>query len=92
MTFNFPFATWPLDKLLVIKKGDTVVTHCAWTNTTTRDLTFPDEMCVVFGFYIPGDGPQVSCVDNNWMVARHNRACARFCSRTQEAVALAALR
>lgn len=66
MTFNFPFATWPLDKLLVIKKGDTVVTHCAWTNTTTRDLTFPDEMCVVFGFYIPGDGPQVSCVDNNW--------------------------
>lgn len=66
MTFNFPFATWPVDKPMVIRKGDTLVTHCTWENTTDHALQFPSEMCVTFGFYVPGEGPQVSCVDDSW--------------------------
>ena len=66
MTFNFPFTTWPLEKPMTIHKGDTLTTHCTWANTAARDLRFPDEMCVVFGFYLATEGAQLTCQDGSW--------------------------
>lgn len=66
MTFNFPFVNWPVSQPFVIHAGDTLNTHCVWNNTTTRMIGFPDEMCVLFGFFVPGDGAQLTCQDGAW--------------------------
>ena len=50
---------------MALHTGDTVHTHCEWTNATGSDLMFPDEMCVGTGFYFPGHG-QIICDDGDW--------------------------
>jgi hypothetical protein len=64
--FNPTFSQWPLNAAATIKAGDTIHTHCEWNNTTTSALTFPGEMCVGLGFYLPGDGPDEICADGSW--------------------------
>jgi hypothetical protein len=65
MEFNPKYAVWPATALLSINKGDTVHTHCEWTNTTGKAMQFPDEMCVAAGFNMtPGAG--VNCIDAQW--------------------------
>lgn len=67
LTFNFPFRLWSIEQPMTIHKGDTLVTHCNYNNTTPRALSFPTEMCVAFGLYVPGDGAQIHCDDGQWM-------------------------
>jgi hypothetical protein len=64
MAFNPTFATWTLDKPMVLHSGDIVTTHCEWNNTTNASVNFPTEMCASFGFYL-GDN-DIYCIDNRW--------------------------
>lgn len=64
-TFNPMLKAWPIDQPLVINRGDRMHTQCNWNNDTSKDVTFPQEMCASFGFYI-GSGVQMVCIQNNW--------------------------
>jgi hypothetical protein len=64
MTFNPQFVTWKPENPLKLGVGDTVRTHCEWSNTTTEEIGFPTEMCAGFGFFA-GDN-QLNCVDGVW--------------------------
>jgi len=44
------------DPPLHLNKGDKVRMTCRWDNTTGHDLTWPEEMCVAFMYYSPGEG------------------------------------
>ena len=63
--FNPTYARYTVAAPLALHQGDTVHTHCEWTNTTGTDLMFPDEMCVSSGFYFPGHG-EIICDDGGW--------------------------
>jgi hypothetical protein len=63
--FHPEYATFPLQSPLIIPAGSTLHTTCTWNNTTSKSLTFPDEMCVFVGFFL-GD-KDASCVDGTWM-------------------------
>ncbi len=64
--FNPPVNTYPASAPLVMKQGDAIKVTCTWDNTTNvKDLTFPTDMCVTFGFYFPGHG-EIDCVDGQW--------------------------
>jgi hypothetical protein len=66
--FNFRFASWPLARPKEIHAGDTLHTQCTWNNTAGKTLRFPDEMCVMFGFFLEtgGVGAQTVCTDGHW--------------------------
>jgi hypothetical protein len=42
-----------------VKPGDVFTTSCTWTNDTSNDLPFPNEMCVTFGMVFPSKVPVV---------------------------------
>jgi hypothetical protein len=64
--FNPPVNTYPAATPLTIKAGDAIKATCTWDNTgNAKDLTFPTDMCVTFGFYFPGHG-EIDCVDGQW--------------------------
>jgi hypothetical protein len=44
------------DPPLALKTGDQLRITCRWTNTTDHTLGWPEEMCVAFAYYAPGDG------------------------------------
>jgi hypothetical protein len=69
MAFNPPFVAFPADKMFAVHSGDTIHTHCQWTNTADSALTFPTEMCVAFGFNLLS-GPQLVCEDGKWPASR----------------------
>jgi hypothetical protein len=46
----------------VFEPGDVLRTRCTWTNTTSRDLGFPQEMCIGFG-YLAGPKEAINCFD-----------------------------
>ena len=41
---------------LQLKPGDRVRMTCQWDNLTSHELTWPEEMCVAFMYYSPGEG------------------------------------
>lgn len=49
----------------VLAKGSTLRTTCSWDNTTEKPVSFPDEMCVFFGFLL-GD-KDISCIAGEWL-------------------------
>jgi len=61
---NPNFERHTLDHPLHLAAGTTVETSCTWDNTSNRDLTFPDEMCVFLAFHL--DPEDVGCVDSVW--------------------------
>ena len=63
--FNPTFAQYTLATPFAVHAGDTIHTHCEWTNTSSSTLTFPYEMCVGDGFYFPSQG-QITCSDGGW--------------------------
>ena len=63
--FDPQWTSWTEAGAMKVKTGDTIHTRCTWENTTATDLEFPKEMCVGFGFYLPG-GPEVNCGDGAW--------------------------
>jgi hypothetical protein len=71
--FNPNWKRWSTDLPYPVYAGDTLHTHCAWNNTSTHDVVFPEEMCVGVGFFLPpggGDGTDIYCVDGNWSVGQ----------------------
>ena len=64
--FNFRFQTWPIATPKVIRKGETLRTHCTWRNTTGKDMTFPQEMCAGFGYFLSPTPSAPTCVDGAW--------------------------
>jgi hypothetical protein len=65
--FNFRFVAWPLDAPMTIKAGETVTTHCTWDNTAgSKALSFPDEMCVMFGYFLSDQAQSTYCTDGKW--------------------------
>ncbi len=64
--FDPQYTRFSVAQPFVAHAGDTVHTHCEWTNTTSKDLVFPDEMCDGIGFYFPGHG-QITCEDGTYL-------------------------
>lgn len=56
---------YPLDEPFQFAAGDTVRMTCNWDNTTDTALTFPREMCVLFGWQVGVDG-DTRCIDGTW--------------------------
>jgi hypothetical protein len=63
--FNPKYVKFTVDAPSVVKKGETLHTHCEWQNSKSQAEVFPDEMCVGFAFYFPGHG-QITCEDGSW--------------------------
>ncbi|MHB1844927.1 MAG: hypothetical protein ACYCWW_08860 [Deltaproteobacteria bacterium] len=66
MQFNPVMTPFPESSPFAIHAGDTVHTHCEWINSGASVVGFPTEMCVTFGFFLPGGGPELDCVDGQW--------------------------
>jgi hypothetical protein len=47
------------------KHGDRFTIDCQYYNDTSETITFPLEMCVMFGYYFPADG-EIDCIDGLW--------------------------
>lgn len=47
------------DGEFTVEAGDVYTTTCVWTNDTSTDLPFPNEMCVTFGMVYPSKVPIV---------------------------------
>lgn len=69
-SWNYEWATNPnfqklsLAEPLRIPAGALLSTTCTWDNDTGRTLTFPDEMCLFFGFST--SARDLACVDGDW--------------------------
>jgi hypothetical protein len=57
---------FPLDAPLTFAAGDAVRMTCTWHNTSDAALTFPREMCVLFGWQIGAD-KDTRCVNGAWL-------------------------
>jgi len=66
LQFNPAWSAWPVAEPLVVKQGDVMQTHCEWVNDTSSSLTFPDEMCVGFGFFLTGSATAPVCLGGAW--------------------------
>jgi len=58
--------SFPIDAPYELKKGDRVRMTCQWQNPGTSPLTFPGEMCVMFGWKLGGDKDAI-CLGGNWL-------------------------
>lgn len=56
-----PASEWPLDKPLLLEKGDIYRVSCDWQSTAELPLKFPSEMCASLAFFYPASEPAV-CV------------------------------
>jgi hypothetical protein len=63
--FNPKYEKFSVDAPKVVHAGDTLHTHCEWQNSKATSEFFPDEMCVGFAFYFPGNG-QITCENGGW--------------------------
>jgi hypothetical protein len=63
--FNPVYHRYSLDAPFVAHAGDTIHTHCEWSNKTSAAMMFPDEMCDGVSFYFPSHG-QIACSDGQW--------------------------
>ena len=66
LMFNPTFATWPTSAPMTVHSGETIHTHCEWINDGTTAVTFPTEMCVGLGFFLPGTGAEINCINGQW--------------------------
>jgi hypothetical protein len=67
--FNPTFTTYPLAQPYVMHSGDVIHTSCTWQNTIPSPLTFPDEMCASFAYYLVpagSSGDEINCEDGQW--------------------------
>jgi hypothetical protein len=63
--FNPNIMSFSLAQPFLIKKGETVHTHCAWTGDPQKTLNFPEEMCVGVAWYLT-TAAEIFCVDGQW--------------------------
>ena len=57
--------SYPVDALFRFNKGDRVRMTCSWMNDSNMPLTWPREMCVLFGWRLGGDR-DMTCVAGQW--------------------------
>lgn len=57
---------FPIDEPFQFSEGDTVRMTCNWHNTSDSMITFPREMCVLFGWQIGADR-DTTCVNGTWL-------------------------
>jgi hypothetical protein len=50
-----PVLKYTMDAPYVLEKGTRLRQTCKWNNTTDKELMFPTEMCIAFGYYFPGE-------------------------------------
>jgi hypothetical protein len=62
--FHPNYTRFTLRAPALIPAGSTIHTQCTWSNTGSKALTFPDEMCVFAGFYL--GSADAACVEGNW--------------------------
>jgi hypothetical protein len=63
--FNPKYTKFSVDAPRLVHQGDTLHTHCDWQSTKSATELFPDEMCVGFLFYFPGNG-MITCENGSW--------------------------
>ena len=72
LALNPNFTKFPAAEPQLVPKGSMLHTQCTWNNTTDKNVKFPAEMCVFFGFiYSESD---VYCTDNKWNEAGSSSA------------------
>ncbi len=49
----------------VMRAGDTVSVDCDYMNETASTVRFPQEMCIMWGYYFPADR-EINCIDGVW--------------------------
>ena len=62
--FHPNYTRFTLQAPALIPAGSTIHTKCTWSNTGSKALTFPDEMCVFAGFYLGTS--DAACIEGNW--------------------------
>lgn len=55
------FPIQQLDDFITLQPGDKIRTTCTWNNTEDANLLWPQEMCVTFFPFFPGDGGLLAC-------------------------------
>ncbi len=66
-TFHPPAVERDPNEPYLLKAGDTLSVHCDFNNTTSNDLTFGLEMCVLFGQTVDVDGQgNIDCDGGSW--------------------------
>jgi hypothetical protein len=58
--------SYEVDAPLRIRTGDTLGMHCQWHNDSDSVLSWPSEMCVLFGWKIGGAGDTI-CFNGSWI-------------------------
>jgi hypothetical protein len=67
LALNPNFTKYTVDTAVLVPKGSRIRTRCTWNNTSDKEVTFPTEMCVFFGFVLnPND---VYCNEGKWSEA-----------------------
>jgi hypothetical protein len=62
---NPPRNHYTLDAPFVVNPGDSFAVDCTYTNRTSAPITFPGEMCVMWGYHYPATR-EINCVDGAW--------------------------
>lgn len=63
---SHPLTTnYKVDDPFTFKKGDVVRMTCNWSNDSDMPLTFPREMCILFGWRLGGERDSV-CAQGKW--------------------------
>ena len=55
-TAHPPTKRWPEDAPYHLPKGARLRQTCTWNNTKTEHLRFPNEMCLMFSYYLDDRG------------------------------------
>lgn len=55
------FPVQELDEFITLQPGDKIRTTCTWSNTEDTNILWPQEMCVTFFPFFPGDGGLLAC-------------------------------
>lgn len=53
-----PVSEWPLEKPLLLEKGDIYRVSCGWQSTAELPLKFPSERCASLAFFYPASDPR----------------------------------
>jgi hypothetical protein len=64
---NPNFTHFPVEAPAVIPKGSVIHTRCNFANQTAKEVAFPAEMCVFFGFIL--SEVDIYCTDGKWSIA-----------------------
>jgi hypothetical protein len=62
---NPPRNIYSLEEPFVLRAGDRVTADCEYVNGTADVVRFPQEMCIMWGYFYPADR-KINCIDGVW--------------------------